>query len=379
MINGDRYLGEWKANKKEGCSGRAKTPALRKVYAGEWKDDRRHGFGTYYYEDGSYYEGMWADDQKEGWGKMNYADGSVYEGEWHREMRHGQGIYLLRMWLDDQKEGPGRFIFKTKRQAYEGEWFRGMPKCGTLVDLLPLPGTMPRKYPIPPPNLPADLRVDIQRRIKALNLEISKKKQGSVEQKFHEKYKYIKHVEKTKVQRLIKRLEKQQSAGSAVEEELHEALVSLNYIDHYPKDMKYISLFPKSSGSEAPISASESDTDRMRSKIRESIRKAMESGDLQNPGYALRKSELLLQENSTTTTATTHEQTTSGKKLKSKVVKPAEVDQPIKSKGAKVTDSKTKKEQRVDRNTDKERKSKKERSKDSAQIFYLLYLQENKK
>ncbi|KAJ3104455.1 hypothetical protein HDU97_009240 [Phlyctochytrium planicorne] len=221
MINGDRYLGEWKANKKEGNgtyyynktgsvyegewqydmrngygtfsvpveSGinasdaiaepssrsaspastsskqapskktgnvRPKTPALRKVFAGEWKNDRRHGFGTYYYEDGSYYEGKWEDDKKEGWGKMNYVDGSVYEGEWHREMRHGQGIYLLPngdryegMWLDDQKEGPGRFIFKTKRQAYEGEWSKGMPKCGSLVDLLPLPGTMPRKYPIP--------------------------------------------------------------------------------------------------------------------------------------------------------------------------------------------------------------------------------------
>ncbi|KAI8838066.1 hypothetical protein BC829DRAFT_404655 [Chytridium lagenaria] len=214
MINGDRYLGEWRANKKEGNgtyfysksgsvyegewendmrngygtfsvpihsnisasdaiaqvpsqsyspsseksggkkahTGRPKTPELRKVYAGEWKNDRRHGFGTYYYEDGSYYEGML--------GKMIYVDGTVYEGEWHREMRHGQGIYLLPngdryegMWLDDQKEGPGRFIFKTKRQAYEGEWSRGMPKCGTLVDLLPLPGTMPRKYPIPPIKL----------------------------------------------------------------------------------------------------------------------------------------------------------------------------------------------------------------------------------
>jgi hypothetical protein len=53
------------------------------------------------------------------------------------------------MWLNDQKEGPGKFIYKHKRQAYEGEWFRGLPKCGTLVDLPHLPGAMPRKYPIP--------------------------------------------------------------------------------------------------------------------------------------------------------------------------------------------------------------------------------------
>jgi hypothetical protein len=56
------------------------------------------------------------------------------------------------MWLDDQKEGPGKFIYKTKRQAYQGEWAHGMPKCGTLVDLPPLPGSMPKKYPIPEVN-----------------------------------------------------------------------------------------------------------------------------------------------------------------------------------------------------------------------------------
>ncbi|KAJ3173918.1 hypothetical protein HK101_011003 [Irineochytrium annulatum] len=145
---------------------RGKSPTLRKVYAGEWVDDRREGFGTYYYEDGGFYEGRWEDDQKEGWGRMSYVDGAVYEGEWHREMRHGQGIFLLPngdryegMWLDDQKEGPGRFIFKTKRQAYEGEWSKDLPKCGTLVDLLPLPGTMPRKYPIPALKLAAPMEI----------------------------------------------------------------------------------------------------------------------------------------------------------------------------------------------------------------------------
>ncbi|KAJ3321643.1 hypothetical protein HDU76_014060 [Blyttiomyces sp. JEL0837] len=69
---------------------------LRKVYAGEWRNDKREGLGTYFYDDGGWYEGYWLGDQKEGWGKMNYVDGSVYEGEWHREMRHGQGILLLR-------------------------------------------------------------------------------------------------------------------------------------------------------------------------------------------------------------------------------------------------------------------------------------------
>ena len=158
---------------KSGHSHKSEESHLRKVYAGEWKNDKREGFGTYYYDDGGCYEGSWENDKKEGWGKMRYADGTIYEGEWHREMRHGQGILLLSwlfiicisytnvscllangdryegMWLDDFKEGPGKFIYRLKRQAYEGEWVKGLPKCGTIVDLPPLHGTMPRKYPIP--------------------------------------------------------------------------------------------------------------------------------------------------------------------------------------------------------------------------------------
>ncbi|ORY40155.1 histone H3 K4-specific methyltransferase SET7/9 N-terminal domain-containing protein [Rhizoclosmatium globosum] len=219
MVNGDRYLGEWFANKKQGNGtyfynatgslyegewhndmrngfGTFATPITepphnnsptrsphnnnapthlqtvpsstipatprkrrrnpRAVYAGQWKDDNRDGRGTYFYEDGSWYEGLWKEDQKEGWGRMNYIDGSVYDGEWHKEMRHGQGVLLEPtgdryegMWLDDQKEGPGKYIYKSKRQMYEGEWSKGLPKCGTLVDLPPLPGQVPKKYPIP--------------------------------------------------------------------------------------------------------------------------------------------------------------------------------------------------------------------------------------
>ncbi|KAJ3031225.1 UNVERIFIED_CONTAM: hypothetical protein HDU68_005831 [Siphonaria sp. JEL0065] len=146
-----------KKKKKEGASESSQEGLLlRKVYAGQWKNDKRDGRGTYFYEDGSWYEGLWMEDQKEGWGRMNYVDGSVYDGEWHKEMRHGQGVLLEPsgdryegMWLDDQKEGPGKYIYKSKRQLYEGEWSRGLPKCGTLIDLPPLPGQMPKKYPIP--------------------------------------------------------------------------------------------------------------------------------------------------------------------------------------------------------------------------------------
>ena len=53
------------------------------------------------------------------------------------------------MWLNNEKEGPGKFIYKTKRQSYEGEWVSGMPKCGMLRDLPPLQGQNAKDFPIP--------------------------------------------------------------------------------------------------------------------------------------------------------------------------------------------------------------------------------------
>lgn len=37
--------------------------------------------------------------------------------------------------MNDLKEGPGKFIYKTRKQIYEGEWALGSPKCGSLKDM----------------------------------------------------------------------------------------------------------------------------------------------------------------------------------------------------------------------------------------------------
>ncbi|KAI8899635.1 hypothetical protein BC833DRAFT_584970 [Globomyces pollinis-pini] len=211
LINGDRYIGEWRDNKRHGkgthyykSSGHtymgewqndlrhgygifsipekaqqktskkesmfskteptkmanAETQKLRKVYTGLWMNDVRHGTGTYFYPDSSVYEGSWVNDMRQGWGKMTYADGSIYEGEWHHETRHGQGTLLLKngdryegMWFDNEKEGPGKFIYLTKRQCYKGEWSKGQPRCGTIQNLSNLAGYPGTIYPIPPIQL----------------------------------------------------------------------------------------------------------------------------------------------------------------------------------------------------------------------------------
>jgi len=63
------------------------------MFEGEWKDDRKHGKGTYIGE-------LYSGEFKDGHGKMhgkgiyNYASGSVYDGEWKDSMMHGKGILI---------------------------------------------------------------------------------------------------------------------------------------------------------------------------------------------------------------------------------------------------------------------------------------------
>lgn len=43
-----------------------------------WKN-QRHGYGTYFYDNGDVYEGDWAEDEKHGLGTYNFASGKVYD------------------------------------------------------------------------------------------------------------------------------------------------------------------------------------------------------------------------------------------------------------------------------------------------------------
>ncbi|TPX32970.1 hypothetical protein SmJEL517_g03999 [Synchytrium microbalum] len=164
---GSVYEGEWRNNQRHGYgtfSIKESTPTttqaginpMRKVYAGEWACGKRHGRGTHFFKDGSRYDGFWASDARQGFGKMEFANGDVYEGEWKDGKRCGHGILLLGngdryegAWLEDMKDGLGQFIYKYKRQVYDGEWAHDVPKCGTVMDLPPLIGHPPKKHPLP--------------------------------------------------------------------------------------------------------------------------------------------------------------------------------------------------------------------------------------
>lgn len=74
--SGAIYDGEWKNNVRNGF-GMYSLPdtaegGFKKVYAGGWLNDKKHGHGTFYYTAAKYYEGEWCEGMRSGWGRMYY-------------------------------------------------------------------------------------------------------------------------------------------------------------------------------------------------------------------------------------------------------------------------------------------------------------------
>ena len=65
---GDKYVGEWKDDKRNGqgtrtwAFGNYNWGTARK-YVGEFKDSKRNGRGTLYFDDGEVYKGLWENNE----------------------------------------------------------------------------------------------------------------------------------------------------------------------------------------------------------------------------------------------------------------------------------------------------------------------------
>ena len=109
------------------CYGTATTPSGAK-YAGEWKNDKKHGQGTLTSADGAKYVGGWKDDKFHGQGAYTYADGAKYIGGWKDGSIHGQGTYIyadgakyVGEFKDGNKHGQGTNTWSSGSK-YVGEW-----------------------------------------------------------------------------------------------------------------------------------------------------------------------------------------------------------------------------------------------------------------
>ncbi|KAG0005252.1 18S rRNA maturation protein [Entomortierella chlamydospora] len=126
------------------------------------------------------------------------------------------------------------------------------------------------------PKMPADIRLEHERRIEALKLQIAEKQVDQTEQKMATKYRMIKFFESKKADRKIKVFMRQHPNWESNEDEkkeLESLKLDLAYIQHYPKTQKYISLYPNENADDPVVS-------KAREEIREKIRIGLESGEI---------------------------------------------------------------------------------------------------
>jgi radial spoke head protein 1 len=89
--NGDKYEGDFKANRKHGVG--KLTYKGKGEYYGQWENGTKHGEGTYVYTNGDSYAGWWRFGKRHGKGTYNYSssgmklvgewnEGNIIEGKW---------------------------------------------------------------------------------------------------------------------------------------------------------------------------------------------------------------------------------------------------------------------------------------------------------
>ena len=143
--NKDKYEGYWENDLRNGkgtywlCIGKNK---YRKLYTGDWKNNQKEGNGIYFYKDGSCYDGEWKNSKRDGKGLMIYANEDFYDGTWQEDLKHGYGVLEKKNgdkyyghWKKGMKEGQGYFYYYTTGKIYIGEWHEDCPRCGIFTDV----------------------------------------------------------------------------------------------------------------------------------------------------------------------------------------------------------------------------------------------------
>lgn len=133
--NGDKYVGEWKDNNKNGQG--TYTYADGSKYVGEFNDGDYNGQGIFTFaKSGNKYVGEYKNDQRHGQGTFTFANGDKYVGEFKDNLRNGQGTYTFAngdkyvgQYENNKKNGQGTFIFGPNSEfaghKYVGEYKDG--------------------------------------------------------------------------------------------------------------------------------------------------------------------------------------------------------------------------------------------------------------
>jgi len=87
-----RYEGEFDQGLRNGFGKWSeKYDGAGESYEGNYKNDKKHGLGTYRWKSGNWYQGNFSNDNRDGYGEMYWVDGTVYKGEWKNGKESGYG------------------------------------------------------------------------------------------------------------------------------------------------------------------------------------------------------------------------------------------------------------------------------------------------
>jgi len=115
------------------CNGR-QTYSDGSSYSGEFRNNRRHGYGVYSHPNGERYRGEWIDGVSEGQGVQTYSNGSTYYGAFRNNQRHGHGMEdqingerYTGEFRDGKRHGQGSFFSREpeRRLLQNGIWRNG--------------------------------------------------------------------------------------------------------------------------------------------------------------------------------------------------------------------------------------------------------------
>ena len=87
-----KYCGDFVNGKFEGNGILYYNFKEKNFYEGEFKDNKRHGYGKYYEANKLIYEGEFKDDKYDGEGTIYYENGSYYKGGFANNKKNGEGV-----------------------------------------------------------------------------------------------------------------------------------------------------------------------------------------------------------------------------------------------------------------------------------------------
>lgn len=127
------YIGAYRMVKNEGQKhgkGIEYTPK-RYLYDGEFKANKKSGYGSLRYPNGDSYEGQFYNGLKHGKGRLLQKNGIVYNGEWKNEKMDGFGVLELAsgerykgFFESGAQHGSGHIRF-ANGDEYKGEFVQG--------------------------------------------------------------------------------------------------------------------------------------------------------------------------------------------------------------------------------------------------------------